>query len=160
MRNTLRKSHRKFRRFHQPKKSSTSSTLATIITKTILKNGRWPNLPQTLLKSFRQCSSTIRNKGGEYMKFTNTKEDGLESLIVKSLIEEAGYQAGDPHDYVREYAVDLVKLSAFLRETQPEIADKLSLEVDTPTRTKFLHRLQGEIAKHGIIEVLRKGVNH
>lgn len=94
------------------------------------------------------------------MKFTNTKEDGLESLIVKSLIEEAGYQAGDPHDYVREYAVDLVKLSAFLRETQPEIADKLSLEVDTPTRTKFLHRLQGEIAKHGIIEVLRKGVNH
>jgi len=94
------------------------------------------------------------------MSYTNTSEAGLESLIVKSLVEEAEYQAGDPRDYDRAHAIDLVKLTSFLKETQPEIAEVLSLEVDTPQRTQFLHRLQGEIAKKGVIEILRKGVKH
>ena len=94
------------------------------------------------------------------MKFTDTSEAGLETTIVKSLIEEAGYQAGNPQDYDRAHAVDLAKLTAFLQDTQPEVAERLSLEVDSPKRTQFLHRLQGEIAKRGIIDVLRKGVKH
>jgi len=94
------------------------------------------------------------------MKFTDTSEAGLETTIVKSLIEEAGYQAGNPQDYDRAHAVDLAKLTAFIEETQPEVAERLSLEVDSPKRTQFLHRLQGEIAKRGIIDVLRKGVKH
>ena len=40
------------------------------------------------------------------MKFTDKSEAGLETAIVKSLIEEAGYQAGNPQDYHRAYAVD------------------------------------------------------
>lgn len=94
------------------------------------------------------------------MKFTDTSEAGLETTIVKSLIEESGYQAGNPQDYDRAHAVDLAKLTAFLQDTQPEVAERLSLEVDSPIRTKFLHRLQGEVAKRGIIDVLRKGVKH
>jgi type I restriction enzyme R subunit len=94
------------------------------------------------------------------MKFTDTSEAGLETTIVKSLIEEAGYQAGNPQDYDRAHAVDLAKMTAFIQETQPEVAERLSLEVDSPKRTQFLHRLQGEIAKRGIIDVLRKGVKH
>lgn len=94
------------------------------------------------------------------MKFSDTSEAGLETTIVKSLIEEAGYQAGNPHDYDRAHAFDLTKLTAFLQDTQPEAAERLSLEVDSPKRTQFLHRLQGEIAKRGIIDVLRKGVKH
>ena len=94
------------------------------------------------------------------MKFTDTSEAGLETTIVKSLIEEAGYQAGNPQDYDRAHAVDLAKLSAFIQDTQPEVAEQLSLEFDSPNRTQFLHRLQGEITKRGIIDVLRKGVKH
>lgn len=94
------------------------------------------------------------------MKFTDTSEAGLEATIVKSLIEEAGYQAGHPQDYDRAHAVDLAKLMAFVQNTQPEVAERLSLEADSPKRTQFLHRLQGEIAKRGIIDVLRKGVKH
>ncbi len=94
------------------------------------------------------------------MKLTDTSETGLEATIVKSLIEEAGYQAGNPQEYDRAHAVDLAKLTAFIQETQPEVAERLSLEVDTPRRTQFLHRLQGEIAKRGIIDVLRKGVKN
>ncbi|MBN2642091.1 MAG: type I restriction endonuclease subunit R [Victivallales bacterium] len=94
------------------------------------------------------------------MKFTDISEAGLEATIVKSLIEEAGYQAGNPLDYDRAHAVDLAKLTEFLQDTQSEVAERLSLEVDSPKRTQFLHRLQGEIAKRGIIDVLRKGVKH
>ena len=94
------------------------------------------------------------------MKFTDTSEAGLETTIVKSLIEEAGYEAGNPQDYDRAHAVDLAKLTAFLQDTQPEVAERLSLEVDSPKRTQFLHRLSREITKRGIIDVLRKGVKH
>lgn len=94
------------------------------------------------------------------MKSTDTSEAGLETTIIKSLTEEAGYEKGKTQDYDRAYALDLTKLTAFLQETQPEVAERLSLEVDSPRRTKFLYRLQGEIAKRGIIDVLRKGVKH
>lgn len=94
------------------------------------------------------------------MKYTDTSEAGFETTIVKSLIEEAGYQAGNSQDYDRSHAVDLAKLTSFIQTTQPEIAERLNLEADSPTRTQFLHRLQGEIAKRGIIDVLRKGVKH
>lgn len=94
------------------------------------------------------------------MKTTDTSEYGLESTIVKSLINEAGYEVGLSHDYNREFAVDLVKLSAFIEGTQPEIAEKLCLHTDSPRKTNFLHRLQGEIAKRGVIDVLRKGIKN
>jgi len=38
---------------------------------------------------------------------TDTTEKGLESLIVDSLVNEAGYVQGDPKDYDRPHAVDL-----------------------------------------------------
>ena len=59
---------------------------------------------------------------------TDTTEKGLESLIVKSLIEESGYIQGDSRDYDREYAVDLAKLKAFLQATQPEKLEALRLD--------------------------------
>ena len=89
---------------------------------------------------------------------TDTSEKGLESLIVRSLIEEAGYAAGDPRDYDREYTVDLAQLLAFLVETQPDAFAGLHLKDDGPGRRKFLARLQGEISKRSVIDVLRKGV--
>ena len=71
-----------------------------------------------------------------------------------------GWSCGNPHDYDREYCVDLVQLAAFLRATQPEAAEALDLGQDGPTRRKFLARLQGEVAKRGTIDVLRHGVKH
>ena len=115
---------------------------------------------------------------------TDTSEKGLESLICAALTGQpsdtadtaqaggarelherpAGYGpgwiSGDPHDYDREHCVDLAQLSAFLRETQPNVAESLNLHQDNPTRQKFLARLQGEVARRGVIDVLRKGVNH
>ena len=38
--------------------------------------------------------------------FTNTKENGLEALIVKWLVEHNGYEKGNNADYSREDAID------------------------------------------------------
>ncbi len=55
--------------------------------------------------------------------------------------------------------MDLAQLSAFLDATRPDIAEALDLGNDSPTRRKFLARLQGEISKNGIIHVLRNGLS-
>ena len=110
---------------------------------------------------------------------TDTSEKGLERLICAALtgadcdhppqggaVRErpasygAGWLCGDPHDYDREYCADLAQISAFLQETQPDVVPFLDLGEDSPARRRFLSRLQGEIAKRGTIDVLRKGVKH
>ncbi len=94
------------------------------------------------------------------MKSTDTSEKGLESIIVASLVEEAGYIQGEPQDYDREHAVDLAKLLRFLAATQSDTYKVLGIEEEGPKRTQFLHRLQGEIAKRGVVDVLRGGIKH
>jgi len=94
------------------------------------------------------------------MSVTDTSEKGLEALIVESLVSEAGYEQGRSEDYERDHAVDLAQLLSFVNATQPKAAEALELAQDRPKRTQFLHRLQGEIAKRGVIDVLRHGVQH
>lgn len=48
----------------------------------------------------------------------------------------------------------------FLRATQPKTVEALGIGEDGSKRLQFLHRLQGEVAKRGIIDVLRKGIRH
>ncbi len=94
------------------------------------------------------------------LQTTDTSEKGLETLIIESLISNAGYEEGTNEDYDRSHAVDLTRLTAFLQTTQPKIAYAVDLAEDCPKRTQFLHRLQGEIAKRGVIDVLRNGIKH
>jgi type I restriction enzyme R subunit len=92
---------------------------------------------------------------------TDTSERGLEELIVRDMTAPSeGWIAGSPEDFDRAYCVDLVQLQSFLRATQPELADVLGLDTDSPTRQKFLARLQGEITKSGVVSVLRQGIKH
>jgi len=90
---------------------------------------------------------------------TDTSEKGLESLIVGDMTG-SGWILGDPKDYDRDYAVDLAQLRAFIAATQPGLAEAFDLDSASPTRQKFLARLQGEIAKRGTIDVLRNGLKH
>lgn len=112
---------------------------------------------------------------------TDTSEKGLESLIVASLVAPVGaapgrpapihdalpgasvpphYAAGNSLDYDRDHAVDIAKLLNFLEATQPKIVAELNLAAEGPSRHQFLDRLQGEIAKRGVVDVLRKGIKH
>ncbi len=111
---------------------------------------------------------------------TDTTEHGLEALICTTLTGSScdpaaapageayerpaaygtGWVCGDPAAYDREYCVDLAQLALFLRATQPDMAETLDLAAESPTRHKFLTRLQGEINKRGTVDVLRNGVKH
>jgi len=92
------------------------------------------------------------------MAFTNIKENGLESLIVRWLVEHNGYEQGTNADYNREYAIDETRVFRFLQDTQPDSLEKLGVFQAEIKKRQFLNRLQGEIAKRGIIDVLRNGV--
>ncbi len=89
---------------------------------------------------------------------TDTKEKGLESLIVDWLVSQNGYEQGLNADYDKEYAIDALRLFRFLADTQPEKLKMLGILSGDIKRLQFLNRLRGEIAKRGIIDVLRKGV--
>jgi len=94
---------------------------------------------------------------------SDTSEGGLEALIVAAMTggeDDIRWFHGDPKNYDRAYGVDLKQITNFLSNTQPKTAGTLSLETDSPTRQKFLARLQGEITKRGIIDVLRHGIKH
>src|SRR5688572_28858030 len=100
------------------------------------------------------------------MTTTNTSEGGLEALIVAALTgptagdegslraEDSSYVSGLPQDYDRDHALDIVKLFEFLNTTQPEAVSQLDISMDGPKRLQFLNRLQGEITKHGVVQVL------
>ena len=90
--------------------------------------------------------------------FTNTKESGLEALIVKWLVEQNGYEEGTNADYNKEYAIDEPRLFRFLQDTQPSQMGKLGVFQSEQKRRQFLNRLQGELVKCGIVDVLRNGI--
>jgi type I restriction enzyme R subunit len=114
---------------------------------------------------------------------TDISEKGLESLIVRhmtgtdglavnpgALTEPpapyggTGYFAGSPKDFDRAHALDVAQLFAFLRATQPEAFKKLGMldanDAKDINRLKFLTRLSAELGKRGVIDVLRKGIEH
>ena len=92
------------------------------------------------------------------MAFTNTRENGFETLIVNWLVEHNGYEEGNNTDYNKEYAIDETRLFRFLQDTQPAQMGKLGVFQSEQKRWQFLNRLQGELAKRGIIDVLRNGI--
>jgi type I restriction enzyme, R subunit len=115
---------------------------------------------------------------------SDTSEKGLESLIMRHMTGTDGLQsgsfdaiaelapasggtgwlAGNSEMYDREFAVDTEQLFAFLIATQPDEWAKLGIgnykDQQGMARQKFLARLQGEITRRGVIDVLRHGIKH
>jgi type I restriction enzyme R subunit len=118
------------------------------------------------------------------MSKTDTTEKGLETLIMRHMtgtdglasgsaggVGEAsaphggcGWFAGSPAAYDREHAVDTNHLFAFLAATQPEEWAKLGIadysDKQGMAQQKLLARLQGEITRRGVIDVLRHGIKY
>jgi type I restriction enzyme R subunit len=114
---------------------------------------------------------------------TDTSEKGLETLIMRHLtgvdglallpstVAESpppfggiGYLASSAQDFDRAHALDTRQLFAFLRDTQPDALAKLGIgnlnDAKDLNRIKFLARLSSEIGKRGVVDVLRKGIEH
>ena len=113
-------------------------------------------------------STDISEKGLETLIFRHmTGTDGL--AVAPGIVAElpapyggTGHHTGSPQDYDRAHALDTAQLFAFLHATQPDTLTKLALGADPKdiNRLKFLTRLSGEIGKRGVIDVLRKGIDH
>lgn len=89
---------------------------------------------------------------------TNTRESGLETLIVNHLVSQNGYEQGQNSDYNKDYAIDQIRFFRFLEDTQKEKLEMLGVYKSDSNKAKLLNRLQGEITKNGVIEVLRSGL--
>ena len=97
---------------------------------------------------------------------TDTKEAGLEQLIVDALVHDNGYEHGANEDYNRDYAIDESRLFRFLEKTQSDEMAIIELpcggsgETYDLAKQRFLNFLQGEITKRGVVDVLRNGVKY
>ena len=115
---------------------------------------------------------------------TDTSEKGLESLIMRHMtgveglftdgatataaetppVDGNGWFAGSPSSYDREYALDVAHLCTFLQKTQPQEYARLGIadykDSNGIARRKFLARLQGEITRRGVIDLMRHGIKH
>jgi type I restriction enzyme R subunit len=114
---------------------------------------------------------------------TDTSEKGLETLIMRhmtgtdgitvmpNMVAEpvapyggTGYIAGSAKDFDRAHALEVQQLFAFLHATQPDVFKKMAIadvnDAKDINRLKFLARLSAEIGKRGVIDVLRKGIDH
>jgi len=96
----------------------------------------------------------------------NTK-DGIAETPDEIAVRKAdgvGYIAGFARDYERAHALDVPQLFAFLHATQPEVFEKLGptsyRDSKNMNRLKLLTRISSEISKRGVIDVLRKGIEH
>ena len=135
--------------------------------------------PDERRKAIEELNSRRPNYPRDGVSVADTSERGLESIICVAMTGNdcdsvssdtatrerppaygPGWMCGHPEDYDREYCVDSAQLSEFLRETQPDTAKALNLGYDSPTRSQFLARLKSEIAKRGVVDVLRNGVRH
>ena len=76
---------------------------------------------------------------------TNTRESGLETLIIDWLTDKNGYEQGASADYNRDYAVDEPRLFRFLETTQPEQMAKLGIAGSDLKRIQFLDRSRRRI---------------
>jgi type I restriction enzyme R subunit len=120
---------------------------------------------------------------------TDTSEKGLENLIMRhmtggdgfyseggSSLQESpdqiaagkaggsGWIASRPNDYDRAHAIDVAQLFAFLQATQADTLRKTGIgnyrDTKDIARQKFLARISSEIGKRGVIDVLRRGIDH
>ena len=114
---------------------------------------------------------------------TDISEKGLETLIMRHMtgldghappknmvtlsvapVGGTGYTVGIAQGFDRAYALDLWQLFTFLRVTQREAYNRLAIsDADSASdinRRGFLTRLSAEIGKRGVIDVLRKGIEH
>lgn len=91
---------------------------------------------------------------------SNIKENGFETLIVESLVNENYYEQGNNADYNKEYAIDETRLFRFLADTQKTALEELHILDSTLEKDRFFKQLDKKLKTDGVIELLRKGMRY
>ena len=87
----------------------------------------------------------------------NTKESGLETIIVNYLRDVNGYVEGTSDLYSKDEAIVKSWLESFLVATQPDKVARSMCFASASEKAKFYARLADALAKRGVTDVLRKG---
>lgn len=84
-------------------------------------------------------------------------EKGFEGYVEECLLT-SGYIKGEQRGYDRGNAVDTRMFFNFLQDTQPQKMQKFKNAFREQYKTKILQRLNQELSKRGMINVLRHGL--
>lgn len=88
----------------------------------------------------------------------DTKERRFEEDIEYYMLNSNGYLKGNQKNYNRERAIDLSKLIAFIKATQPKEWQKYERNYGADSEEKLYKRFQEAVGKNGLIYVLRHGI--
>lgn len=87
------------------------------------------------------------------------KEKRFEEDIEASLLTQGGYVKGDMSTYDAVTAIDLDKLITFIKVTQPKEWQRYETIYGANADKKLYKRFNEEVTAHGLIHVLRHGIN-
>src|SRR5699024_6681988 len=85
-------------------------------------------------------------------------ERRFEQDIETYLLTQGGYTKGSIQGYDTDRAIDLGQLLAFVKETQPNQWNRYERNYQRQAEEKFYTRLNDEINHHGLLHVLRHGI--
>ena len=89
----------------------------------------------------------------------NLNESAFEEHIEKILVKMHGYIFRKSENYNSGLAMDTELLMQFLKSTQAEKFKKLESLHGDRAKEKLLKRIDDEISKRGVLDILRKGVD-
>ncbi len=98
-----------------------------------------------------------RSLTGSSREERSAREDISEQRLIYGPGSGHGYEAGHPHDFDREFAIDKEKFWRFLESTQPAELDKLKQRPNW--ERLLLERLDRKIKREGIIRLLKNGLD-
>ena len=87
------------------------------------------------------------------------KEIRFEQDIDTFFINSGGYTKGNMSTYDKTNAIDLTKLISFIRTTQEKEWERYEKIYGTYCEKKLLKRFNEEVNTHGLLHVLRNGIN-
>ena len=111
-------------------------------------------MPTTDLSEREFEAHAVRLLTGAGLREERAGYDGAAGLAA------GGWVEGAAADFDRRWLVDVPALLGFLGQTQPEAVAQLGIGEPGSRRDRFLDRLQRELAKRGVVDVLRRGIGH
>lgn len=95
-------------------------------------------------------------KGGNLVEY---KEKRIEEDIEHYLLTSGGYTKGDLKTYSRDKAIDMDRLITFIKSTQFKEWERYKRNYKDEAEKKLYKRFNEEVEAHGLIHVLRNGIN-
>ena len=77
---------------------------------------------------------------------------------IEERLNQSGYRSLTPSDYDKCACLIREELLRFIRDSQPEMYQRLEFQHGVGTPEKLLARIEAQIERRGVLDVLRKGV--